>query len=74
MGKSGNTNQVGKILRFRIHYHLHRKAGSELRYSETTEFYSVNVLRLNPENFRRLEQGHDFFRIQGDIFYRIQPR
>ena len=74
MGQTRDTHKVRKILRLRVNQHLHREIRTELRNPERTKLTPADILRLDPQRIRALEQTHDLPRIQRDILDRIKSR
>ena len=74
MGKARNTHKVRKILRLRINKHLHCEIRTKLRNAKRPKLAPADVLRLDPQRVRTLEQTHDLPGIQRNILNRIQSR
>ena len=72
MGKTRNTHKVRKILRLRINKHLHCEIRTKLRNAKRPKLAPADVLRLDPQRVRTLEQTHDLPGIQRNILNRIQ--
>ena len=74
MGKTRNTHKVRKILRLRINKHLHCEIRTKLRNAKRPKLAPADVLRLDSQRVRTLEQTHDLPGIQRNILNRIQSR
>ena len=72
MGKTRDTHKVRKILRLRINKHLHCEIRTKLRNAKRPKLTAADILRLDSQRVRTLEQTHDLPGIQRNILNRIQ--
>ena len=72
MGKTRNTHKVRKILRLRINKHLHCEIRTKLRNAKCPKLTAADILRLDPQRVRTLEQAHDLSGVKRDILDRIE--
>ena len=67
MGQTGDPDQVRERLWLRVLNHLNNEICTELRDSETPEPAPVDILRLDSQHFRPVEQLDHLFVIQRNL-------
>ena len=67
VGQTGDPDQVREGLWLCILHHLDNEVRPELRDAETPQFTAADVLRLDPQHIRPVEEFDHLFVIQGNL-------